>query len=296
MLHRHTITSASEAALLATVGDDAAYIFATAQRLSSTSNPRIKLLRKLQAKRARDKSGLMILEGHRLLTDALDAGYSADFVLLSEEALHAPEGARLARSLREVLRAEQLAIAPQSLIAELSDTQTPQGVVGMLQQPRLALPESPSFVLVLDRISDPGNLGTLLRSAAGAGVESALLLSGCTDPWGLKALRAGMGAQLRLPLVEVRGYAEAAGMLRRWGCHGVAADARGETDYWAVDWRQPSALVVGSEAHGLAEEVLSDVDTQLCRIPLANGVESLNAAIAGSVMMYEVGRQRRQLR
>ena len=262
--------------------------------ITSPTNPRLKLIKKLHQRRQRERSGLILLEGHRLVIDALDAGFCPEFVLLSDAALDdAAEGARLQAALRG---AECVARAPSALVAELSDTQTPQGVLAVLSQPSVALPPRPDFVLVCDHISDPGNLGTLLRSAAGAGVSAALLLGGC-DAWGPKALRAGMGAQLRLPLRQTSSWADASQILSGWDLSVFGADAGGQCAHFDVDWRQPSALVVGSEAQGLSLEVRDDPHASLCKIPLAGSgdgasVESLNAAVAGSVILFEVQRQR----
>ena len=168
--------------------------------ITARSNPKIKLVAKLHVRRQRERSGKMLLEGHRLVLDALDAGLEPEFVLLHDAALEAAEGPRL----REALRASGVAVhrVPAPLLAELTETQTPQGVLAVLPQAvaALPLPPSPSLVLVADGVAEPGNLGTLLRSAAGCGVEAALLSAGCSDAWGGKALRAGMGAQWRLPL------------------------------------------------------------------------------------------------
>ncbi len=265
--------------------------------LTSKANPKIQLIKKLHSRRQREKSGLMLLEGHRLVIDALDAGFAPDFVLLHDGAVEdAAEGARLRAAL--AVSGSPVLRAPEALVAEASDTTTPQGVLAVVRCEPLPLPASPSLVLVCDSVADPGNLGTLLRSAAGAGADAALLTSGCSDAWGLKALRAGMGAQLRLPVRSGLAWADAAAQLRAWGCAPRAADASARRAHFDVDWRRPSALVVGSEAHGLSPEVRGECE--LVAIPLGGGgaaeqqaaLESLNAAVAGSVVLFEAQRQR----
>lgn len=169
------------------------------QHLNSPNNPRLKLAKRLHARRQREKTGLILLEGQRLIADALDAGLSADFVLVSDEQLR--DGA-LDRLLARV-PAEIAASTTAPLFRDVSDTTTPAGVLALFQKPILTLPPSPSLVLVCDSISDPGNLGTLLRASAAAGVDGCLLMAGCADPWGPKALRAGMGAQFRVPMMQV---------------------------------------------------------------------------------------------
>ncbi|KAL3929970.1 MAG: hypothetical protein SGPRY_001733 [Prymnesium sp.] len=261
--------------------------------ISSSSNKRLKLMKKLHSRQQRDKLGLMLLEGHRLVLDALEAGATPELVLLAEGALGVgSEGERL-RHVLDLLPEGTVAYAPHAVVAHLSDTQTPQGVLAMVEQPRTQLPPQPDLVLVCDRVSDPGNLGTLMRSAAGAGVCAVLLTPGCSDPWGLKALRAGMGAQIRLPVRKVASWEEASQRLQSWGCRVHGADACGQLAYWDTDWRLPSALVIGSEAHGLSAECRADSHTELCSIPMASDLESLNAAVAGSIVLYEAQRQRR---
>ena len=235
---------------------------------------------------------LTLQEGQRLVMDALELGQQPSTLLVAEELL---QGGASEQLLAAVSRLDEGTVVrvPMSLLTSLSDTMTPQGVLAVLPQPTLALPAAPSLVLVLDRIADPGNMGTILRSATGAGAQAAVLLPGCCDPWGPKPLRAGMGAQLRLPLLASSSWEEASRTLEEWGCSIVAADAGpGGVAHYALDWRQPRALVLGSEAHGVADEILSDDRTARCHIPMTAGIESLNAAMAGSVMLFEAQRQR----
>jgi TrmH family RNA methyltransferase len=270
--------------------------------ITSSANPRLKQLKKLHTRRHRDKQGLVLLEGHRLVLDALSAGYTPEFVVVHDDALEShPEGQRLRTEL-EQLRDGSVVRAPPAVVADLSDTQTPQGILAVLPQPALPLPSAPTLVLVCDAVADPGNLGTLLRSAAGAGVGAALLTAGCSDAWAPKTLRAGMGAQFRLPVRSMDEWSAVSAQLASWGCTTFAADASGSEAHFDVDWRQPSALVVGSEAHGLSKHVRADPSVRLCRIPLGVGdlsqddggvsLESLNAAVAGSVILFEAQRQR----
>ena len=126
------------------------------------------------------------------------------------------------------------------------------------------------------------------------GAQSAVLLPGCADAWNQKALRAGMGAQLRMHTQTADSWSDASDSLARWGCTPVAADARAEQAHYELDWAALGrcAVVVGSEAHGLFDDVLADPSATRCRIPLASGVESLNAAAAGSILLYEAARAR----
>lgn len=140
-------------------------------------------------------------------------------------------------------------------------------------------------------MGDPGNVGTLVRSAAAAGAGGVVLTRGCADVWSPKALRAGMGAQLRLPVAAGLDAPAVVALARERGLALRVADGRGAVPYDGVDWAVPALLVVGGEAAGPSAALLSAAD-EVVAIPLWGGVESLNAAVAGSVVLYEARRQR----
>jgi TrmH family RNA methyltransferase len=192
------------------------------------------------------------------------------------------------------------------LLQSLSDTETPQGILAVLefrQLPTLApgarLPwrsvpgsagvtNSPDFFLIPDQIRDPGNLGTLFRSAAGAGVQAVLLPPETTDAFAPKVLRAGMGAHFRLPIHAVS-WAQIREQTK--GLQIYLADMQAQS-CWETDLRQPLALLIGGEAEGGSAEARR-LATQSISVPMLGGIESLNAGVAGSVLMFEVLRQRR---
>ena len=175
-------------------------------------------------------------------------------------------------------------------MVELAETVTPQGIAAIFSLPMLTWPTQPTLLLVTDQLRDPGNMGTLLRSAAAAGVEGVIVPKGSVDPWNDKALRAGMGAHFRLPIRDGLTWAEVSPLLA--GLSIRLADAQGSFRYDEVDWCQPSALIVGGEADGASEFAIHQAD-QLISIPMAHAVESLNAGVAGSVSLFEAVRQRR---
>ncbi len=250
--------------------------------ISSPHNERVKLVKMLQTQgKARRKHRRLVLEGVRLMQDALDAGARPDFVL------HVPDAdapGTPACDLLERLRAEGgrvLAVTPE-LMATLSDTETPQGILGVFPWPELPVPADPALVVVADGWRDPGNLGTLIRTGAAAGVDLLLLTRGTVDPSNPKAIRGAMGAHYRLPLRTLDWDAIA----RTYAAHRFyLADAAGEQLYTTVDWRQPSVIVVGGEAHGFAAAATAIPHTRV-RIPMVSGAESLNAAVAAAILIY----------
>jgi TrmH family RNA methyltransferase len=192
----------------------------------------------------------------------------------------------------ETARVPAWELAPE-LFETLTDTVTSQGVIAVLPIPKIQPHSDPTLVLVLDRVRDPGNLGTILRSAAAAGVELVILTHGCADPWSPKTLRAGMGAHFRLSLDTRVGWPEIA--LRAARMQVWVADSRGDAIYDQADWRCPSVLIVGGETEGPSPDAIALATGRLA-IPMHNQVDSLNAAMAATVVLFEAARQRRFMR
>lgn len=177
------------------------------------------------------------------------------------------------------------------LFNDLAGTEHPQGILAVMPLPDLPRPTSSArLTLVADRVRDPGNLGTLVRSAAAGGVDEILIADDTVDPFNPKVVRAGMGAHLRVPIHHLDEDALADAMRR----HDVVAvaDAEGDEAYDRIDWTRSAAIVVGGEAEGVSW-LSSQLATVTVRIPLDRGIESLNAGVAGSLLIFEAARQRR---
>ena len=172
-------------------------------------------------------------------------------------------------------------------LAACANTQTPQGVLAVA--PFVQLPSRPGLCLIVDGLRDPGNLGTILRSAEAAGVGEVLLAPGSVDAYNPKVVRGAMGAHFRLPVAGLDWPAIGEKVAGRpvW-----LADAQGETPYDAVDWTEPATLIVGGEAAGAGREA-AELATGNISIPMAGGTESLNAAMAATAILFEAARQRR---
>ena len=250
--------------------------------ISSTSNPRFKHARALLRRRARRQHAQLLLEGVRLIEDSMSAGYPpALFFYVPALEDHPLVGEARASG------AQMLSIEP-ALLAELSDTSTPQGVVAVAPWPEIP-PGRGGVSVVVDGVRDPGNLGTLLRSAAAADADQVILLPGVTDAWSPKALRAGMGAQFRIAVRSARDFEQVSAWVGDV-CY-YLADAGAQTLYWDVDWREPGVLIVGGETEG-GRVTAGWPGVQSVAIPMARDVESLNAATAASVILFEAVRQR----
>lgn len=251
--------------------------------LTSPQNERVKLAHALQNQaKTRRKEGKMVLEGIRLVRDALQLGYEPDYILYDADAVEidAVVGTRHASPI--------LAVTPE-IIRHVSSTEEPQGIVAVFPIVAPPLPETPSRVLVLDNIRDPGNMGTILRTAGAAGVEVVLLSPGCVDAYNPKVLRSGMGAHLRVPVLEAS-WTRIAVYCRDLQVY--VADMQGDVTYDAADWREAWALIIGSEANGESDEA-GQLAQQRVYIPMAGETESLNAGVAAGIILFETSRQRR---
>ncbi len=257
--------------------------------ITSTSNTRIKAARKLTSRKQRYSTGEFLVEGMRLVQDAWQNGITATHCLLrAHGARHcSPTGKLLLDGLTAAGVPCQACSPP--VFAALTGTITPQGIVAVFPIPELALPISPTLVLILDNVRDPGNAGTLLRGAAAAGVDLVIFGPETVDPFNEKVVRAGMGVHFRLPHCEPMGTGRAFNRLLG-EAQIYLADATGALTYDAVNWHRPAALVVGGEASGASPD--ARIVATAIRIPMHGNTESLNAAMAGSVILFEAARQR----
>ena len=174
------------------------------------------------------------------------------------------------------------------VMAAMSATETPPGILATIAVKPVPIPPRPSLIVILDAMTNPGNLGTVLRTAAAAGVGAMLLSPGCVDIYNPKVVRGSMGALLRFPVHQVE-WQEIAAIVKHM--HVWVAAAEGATVYSEVDWREPAALIIGSEAHGAGNEAYKLADGSVS-IPMSNKTESLNAAIAAGIIIFEAARQR----
>ena len=252
--------------------------------ITSSQNPKIKLVRALLGRaKERREAGAFVVEGVRLVEEAERGGWEFRFALY-DESLN-DRGKLIIEGL--TVRSIEVDEVSQSVMKSLSETETPQGILAVLELNQLPITNSPDFLLIPDQVRDPGNLGTLLRTGAAAGVQAVLLPPETTDAFAPKVVRSGMGAHFRLPIHSMT-WEEIRRKTRDLQVY--LADMDGKS-YWETDLRQPLALIIGGEAEG-ASEAARNLATQRVSIPMAGHVESLNASVAGSVLMFEVLRQR----
>jgi RNA methyltransferase, TrmH family len=255
------------------------------------SRERERLLRRISTRRGREKEGLVVVEGPRVLATALAAGAVPSFVVTARGASWDPRGElgpRLDEGGVEVLE------LPGERLDALAHTETSQGLLAVVPEPRPSLPDPSGRgverCLVLDRVQDPGNAGTLVRAAAAFGVDRVLVLDGTVDPWNAKAVRASAGLSFHLPLHLLR-WDRARQWLEAAQLPLLVAEASGaDVRAWRRKDEPPAgwALLVGNEAAGPRGEALAHAAASLA-IPLAPAVDSLNVAMAGTVLLWALG-------
>ena len=255
--------------------------------ITSTSNPQVKDLQMLLKKgKARNSRDVFLAEGVKMYLEAPKERIRKIYI---SESLYRERG-------EELLKGREAEVLSDRVYAAVSDTRTPQGILGVLEQYHYVLEDmlgaEHPHLLILEDLQDPGNLGTIMRTAEGAGVHGLILNRGCVDLYNPKTIRSTMGSIYRMPFLYTDILAELLPVLREKGIRTYAAHLQGKRDYDQEDYHTGCAFFIGNEGNGLSEELSRLADVWI-RIPMQGKLESLNAAIAASILMYEVCRQRR---
>lgn len=254
-------------------------------RISSTRNPVVRYIRELDRAATRRAEGVYLAEGVRLLTEAIDTGQQATIVLYDPAALNRSSAGSFLLS-RIPAWAERSYEVDARVLSAAAQTEHPAGVLAVLRfptEPPLPSRAQTQLGVVLDTVADPGNAGTILRTAAAAGVGYVIALAGSADLFAPKVVRAGMGAHFRLPLYWGMTWDALRAVLADVGT--VALDVGAGQSIYAFEWPERAMLVVGSEAHGLSSDVRAGVK-DFIHIPMRAGVESLNASVAAAIVIY----------
>lgn len=255
--------------------------------ITSTSSKQVKNLINLTKKaKERNKQGVFIVEGRKMFEEA-----PKEWVLLvyvSETFLQSEEHQKL-------LEGYEYEVLSDAVFRAVSDTQTPQGILCVVKMPQWRFEDidlSKGAVLLLESIQDPGNLGTMLRTGEGAGIQAVIANKTTVDLFNPKTIRSTMGSIYRVPFLVTEDLKETIFELQRKGMSIYAAHLKGKMNYDEANYCGSCGFLIGNEGNGLSEEIAGLADTYI-KIPMAGKVESLNAAIAATILMYEVSRQRR---
>lgn len=258
--------------------------------ISSTSNAKVKnILNLKKSAKSRKEKQCFLVEGPRMVFEV--PPHLLAELYMTEEFYGKYEEQVLSMESQGI----HYELISENVCKHISDTKTPQGIVAIVRyhtislEHVLSLEENPLFI-ILENLQDPGNLGTIIRTGEGAGVTAVIMNQGCVDPYNPKVIRSTMGAIFRMPLLIVPDLFEVMDQLHQKGVRTYAAHLSGKR-FYDYDYRNGSAFLIGNEGNGLSDE-LSSMATDRIRIPMKGEVESLNAAIAATVLMYETQRQR----
>lgn len=249
--------------------------------IESNQNKIIKEVNSLKAKKERDKTGLFILEGKRLV-DEIPNSWEIKYLLKAE-------------SYSEDINFENVYTVKDSLFEKISETVNPQGILAVchikeFDVTNVDYSNSPFFV-VLENVTDPGNMGTLIRTADAAGADGIFLSKGCVDIYNPKVIRATMGSIFHLPIYRNLNLMDLMEDFKNNNVKTLAAHLKGTSTPYKVDMTTACAVIIGNEANGLSDEI-SEIASDLVKIPMPGKAESMNAGIAGGILIYEAVRQR----
>ncbi len=260
--------------------------------ITSSSNQRIKQVIQWQSKaKERRKDKVFVVEGAKMYLEApaelvRDVYVSQGFLAKNNSD----------ETLKQKLSETGYEEVSDEVFAKMSDTQTPQGILAIINQPayelnQLLIKDNPVFV-ILENLQDPGNLGTILRTGEGAGITGVIMSDNTVDIYNPKVIRSTMGSIYRVPFVYEKDLVEVLGKLHEAGIKTYAAHLKGEDYYDSFSFKEPTAFLIGNEGNGLTAE-LSEAASSYLKIPMEGKVESLNAGIAAALLMYEAHRQRK---
>lgn len=253
------------------------------------------LLRQVRAVRDGKINELIFIEGLRLCEEAHRSNLEIEAVIVSEELVRKERAAAAIEQLSRISR--RVATVSEKLLASVSYTKTPQGIIVLAQRPaaseeRLSTSlNANSLLVVLHEINNPVNVGAILRTAEAAGANGVITTRNTSDPFSPKALRGAMGSAFRLPIWSGPTFVEMIEWCRKCGMVTICADVEASTSYTEIDWTGPRALVLGPESNGFTAEELQSAD-QTVKIPMSGAAESLNVSVAAGILLFEAARQR----
>jgi len=255
------------------------------QRITSLANPTVKAVRALHLRKERDETGLFVAEGLKNVTEGVEQGHAPQILLYGPEADHPL--LRKAISATRAAGGEAIEVT-EAILAKVSRRDNPQAVVGVFRQVFRSLdqiePNAAPCWVALHRVRDPGNLGTIVRTADAAGCGGVILVGECCDPYSVEAVRATMGSVFAVPLTRAS-EGEFAAWRDRWPGSVVGTLLSAEADYRAADYAKPAMILMGNEQQGLPPEMARLCDVNV-KIPMRGRADSLNLSVATGIMIY----------
>ncbi len=256
--------------------------------ITAKDNEKVKYTKSLLKTKNRTKESRFIIEGYRILTLAIECNADIEYVFINEDFENKEEHINFLEILKE--KNMKTYKTTNKIFDDLVDTETTQGILGVVRFKQKNIEESldddSRFVLILDRIQDPGNMGTIIRTADAAGIDAIIALKGCVDIYNPKVIRSTMGSIFDMNVIHAT-QDEALRLLKLKNFDIVSSYLDTNNFYNSVEYNYKTALVIGNEANGINEELVSKSDV-LVKIPIYGKAESLNAAISSAILMYEI--------
>lgn len=264
--------------------------FKSMKQITSSDNRICRIIRQLDSRKHREKLGLYLIEGENLTEEAFKNNADIEFIAVNEDRLSYYEnlfGGRLS----------ECCVMPAGLFNRLAQTESSQGIMAAVRIPQLTQQQfmehiAGGNVIVLDRLQDPGNIGTILRTCDAAGYRGAVMIKGTADIYSPKVVRSAAGSVFRIPAYYTAGARDGVKLLKDAGLQIIGTGFDTEDMYYDVDMRRNTAVVIGNEGNGISEEMAALCDRTV-KIPMRGNIESLNAAVAAGILIYESIRQER---
>ena len=258
------------------------------KNVTSRDNRIVKLCKQLTQRKYRDKTGMYLIEGPNILRDALSLGVPLEAIIVRSGYFERSRDF----ALSDMPPDTELATITESLFDEIAETEHSQGIMAIAQRKPQDADEffekagRDGNLVVLDRLQDPGNIGTIIRTADAAGYKGVVAIKGCTDIFSPKVVRAAAGSVFRVPVLFAETPEQAAGQIKATGRRLIATCFDTEKYYFDIDMKKGIALIIGNEGNGISRELISLSDEKI-KIPMEGSIDSLNAAVAAGILMYE---------
>lgn len=250
--------------------------------IESKNNTFIKDLRKLKEKKYRNGNNKFLVEGWKLIEEALKGSWHIEYVLFNER-----DSKEIDKIIDLLPQNTEAIKVSEDVIKSISSTENPQGIVGVINKRNMEMEIEDGFYILLDKVQDPGNIGTIIRTAHASGAKGVILTKGTADIYNEKVLRSTMGSIFHIPIIESEKFVT---LLKERGYIFIVSSLQSEENFFDVNLKGNTVICVGNEGNGVSEEIYDLADVKV-KIPMPGGAESLNVSIASAIMMFEIVRQ-----
>lgn len=256
------------------------------QYITSKENSLIKNVKKLKEKKHRVKEGLFLIEGFRFIEEAIKSSYNVKYIFIDESS----PSELYDKYIKKYNLNDSTYMVSKNIFNAIASTETPQGSVAVIEDKKLPVVDCEGFYVLVDKVQDPGNLGTIIRTAHASGSLGIIMTKGTVDIYNEKTLRSTMGSIFNIPIIEDKDLSFV-NELRNKGFKVITSSLDTENNFYDVDLSGKVIISVGNEGNGISEEIYNISDEKV-KIPMPGGAESLNVSVASAIMMYEVVRQK----